>query len=685
MQSRNPDTAWLKAENWQSVLEDPETLPEPIRTHLETENTRAEEWLGGPDARAWIIDELKATIRDQDDSVPVIDGSFRYWQRFVAGAEHPDFLRQGLDSTHLEVLLSGDQRAAGFEYYDVGAADHSPDHRWFAVTEDTQGAERYVLTVFDTETGEWLPDQLADCRGDFEWGALSDRLIYTRLDENQRPSSVWCHRLGTSQSDDQCVFRQTDAGRFIGLGKTSSQTLITIDSHDHQTNQAFILDASLDHLEPIPVTAWIPGLEYELEQIPEGLLIRSNHAHPDFALFHAPLPSANTPLDPVDWTLLWAPEPGTLFSDYEVLKEFWVFEISTEGVPQYWISSTQIDAFSLGHALQLESDIHDAHLEPLPDFSRDRIRMRFSTPAQPPRVLEIDLRTGDIETLKISAPPNGHTDSNYVVQRAYGISGDGERIPMTLTYHRELELNADTPVLLTGYGAYGMSLTPGFSASRRTLLTRGVLHVTAHVRGGMENGYHWYTSGRMADKDNSFNDLIGAAESLIRDGFTRAGRIVLHGGSAGGLLVGTAVMRRPELFAGVIADVPFVDVLDTMLDADLPLTPPEWPEWGNPAESEDARRRIRQYAPTEIAAPITYPCILATAGLTDPRVTYWEPARWIASLNAQASGGPFLLYTELHAGHGGPSGRYAGLDDLARIYQTVMKLFDLPKDSLYGL
>jgi oligopeptidase B len=230
-----------------------------------------------------------------------------------------------------------------------------------------------------------------------------------------------------------------------------------------------------------------------------------------------------------------------------------------------------------------------------------------------------------------------------------------------------------------------MSLTPGFSASRRTLLTRGVLHVTAHVRGGMENGYRWYASGRMADKDNSFNDLIGAAESLIRDGLTRAGRIVLHGGSAGGLLVGTAVMRRPELFAGVIADVPFVDVLDTMLDADLPLTPPEWPEWGNPGESDDARRRIGKYAPTEIVAPVTYPCILATAGLTDPRVTYWEPARWIATLNAQATGGPFLLWTELHAGHGGPSGRYAGLDDLARIYQAVMRLFDLPKDAPYDL
>jgi oligopeptidase B len=311
--------------------------------------------------------------------------------------------------------------------------------------------------------------------------------------------------------------------------------------------------------------------------------------------------------------------------------------------------------------------------------------MRISTPAMPPEVREIDLRTGDSVQLKVLSPPNGHTESNYIVLRQFGISGDGQKIPMTIVHHRDVTPSAHSPVLLTGYGAYGMSLTPGFSASRRTLLTRGVIHVTAHVRGGMENGYQWYRSGRMANKDRSFDDLIGAAETLIRDGWTSAGNIVLHGGSAGGLLVGTTVMRRPELFKGVIADVPFVDVLETMLDADLPLTPPEWPEWGNPIESADAKRRLAHFSPTLMVEQRPYPCIVATAGLTDPRVTYWEPARWIHRLQSIAEGGPFLLYTELNAGHGGPSGRYAGLDDIARIYQAVMQLFALPKEAPYAL
>ena len=285
----------------------------------------------------------------------------------------------------------------------------------------------------------------------------------------------------------------------------------------------------------------------------------------------------------------------------------------------------------------------------------------------------------------MSSPPNGHTESNYVVRRAYGVSGDGQEVPLTIVHHKDVTPHPESPVLLTGYGAYGMSLTPGFSANRRTLLTRGVIHVTAHVRGGMENGYHWYRLGRMADKDKSFDDLIGAAETLIRQGWTSAGNIILHGGSAGGLLVGAAVMRRPELFRGVIADVPFVDVLETMLDADLPLTPPEWPEWGNPIESKDARRRLGHFSPTLMVEKRSYPCILATAGLTDPRVTYWEPARWIHRLQAISEGGPFLLYTELNAGHGGPSGRYAGLDDIARIYHAVFHLFNLPKEAPYAL
>ena len=684
MQTRNNNTLWLKADNWQAVLEDPEVLPPPIREHLEAENTRTEAWLGGAESRQWILDELKATIRDSDESVPVTEGPYRYWQRFEAGAEHPDFLRQK-DHADLELLLSGDQRAADAAYYDVGSADHSPDHQYFAVTEDLQGSERYTLSIFPAGEDQPIETPLTDCRGDFEWSSDSTKLLYTRLDANQRPSSVWCHRLGTAQTADRLVFELDHPGRFIGLGKTSTEAWITIDSHDHQTNQCFLLPSDLESLDPIAVTDWIPELEYEVEQVGDCLLLRANHQHPDYALFVAPMPTATQNSNPEHWRLLWAPDVGELFSDYEALASHWVLEISHEGCGRYLICEANLETLDIRMSIPLPTTIHDSHIDPLPGHNRDKIRMRYSTPATPPSVLEIDLTTGKQETLKVSAPPNGHDSAHYVVKRHYGVSGDGTRIPLTIVHHRDVTPSPDTPVLLTGYGSYGMSLTPAFSASRRTLLTRGLVHVTAHVRGGMENGHHWYKNGRMAAKDQSFNDFIGAAETLIRDGLTSAGRIVLHGGSAGGLLVGTTVMRRPELFCGVIADVPFVDVLETMLDAELPLTPPEWPEWGNPAESADAYRRLAHYSPTLLVEDRPYPCILATAGLTDPRVTYWEPARWIEALKQKGQGGPFLLYTELHAGHGGPSGRYAGLDDIARIYQAVIQLLDLPKDAPHAL
>ena len=684
MQTPTTDNAWLKAENWQEVLEEPESLPGEIRRFLESQNQTAESWLGGPDSRQWIIDELKSTIRDRDDSVPVEDGEYTYWQRFIEGAEHPDFLRQ-TNQSDPETLLCGDERAANYPYYDIGAADHSPNHELFAVTEDRQGSERYTLTLFRAGSQTPIEPPLTDCRGDFEWSTDSRKLLYTRLDENQRPSTVWCHTIGTQQTDDQLVYQLEHPGRFIGLGKTSSDAWITIDIHDHQTNQSFLLAADLDNLSPIAVTDWIEGLEYELEHVDPYLIIRGNHGHEDFALYRAPLPTSEIPSNPVQWETLWIPEAGALFSDYEVLAKHWVIEYSVEGCGRYLIVEPNPLQFEIRQELNLSTSIHDAHLDPLPGFYRDTIRMRISTPAMPPEVREIDLTTGEFKQLKISAPPNGHTEANYVVLRSYGISGDGQKIPLTIVHHRDVTPNPETPVLLTGYGAYGMSLTPGFSASRRTLLTRGVIHVTAHVRGGMENGYQWYRSGRMADKDKSFDDFIGAAETLIRDGWTSAGNIILHGGSAGGLLVGATVMRRPELFKGVIADVPFVDVLETMLDADLPLTPPEWPEWGNPIESMDAKRRLGHFSPTRLVDKRPYPCILATAGLTDPRVTYWEPARWIHRLQAIAEGGPFLLYTELNAGHGGPSGRYAGLDDIARIYQAVIQLFGLPKEAPHAL
>ena len=371
MQTPTTDNHWLKAANWQEVLEDPDSLPADIRSYLETQNQTADQWLGGETSRQWIIDELKATIRDRDDSVPIWEGEFQYWQRFVEGAEHPDFLRQHHTQGE-QLLLCGDKRASNHPYYDIGAADHSPNHQLFAVTEDRQGSERYTLTIFNAGSNQPLEPALVDCRGDFEWSTDSSKILYTRLDEHQRPSTVWCHLIGTNQSDDQLVFQLDHPGRFIGLGQTSSEAWITIDVHDHQTNQTFLLPASLDDLTLIKVTDWIEGLEYEVEHVEPYLIIRGNQHHEDFALFRAPIPTLTEPSNPDQWHTLWVPTQGHLFSDFEILKHHWIIEHSEEGCGRYFIAEPDPETFKIRQTLALESSIHDAHLDPLPGFERDQ-------------------------------------------------------------------------------------------------------------------------------------------------------------------------------------------------------------------------------------------------------------------------------------------------------------------------
>jgi oligopeptidase B len=458
---------WLRAENWQSVLADPETLPITIRDHLSAENVLTEAALGGQSARADLLQELKACIRDRDDSVPIEDGPYFYWQRYQAGAEHPDVVRQPKTDDAVEVLLCGDRRADGHPYYDLANAEQSPNHRLFAITEDRHGAERYTLTILQAGTEDALEEPLEDLRGDFEWSTDSSAIVYTRLDANQRPSSVWCHTLGTPQSDDHCLLTLDDPGRFIGLGKTSSEQFLTIDIHDHQTTQSYLLPADLSRRQPWPVTAWIEGLEYDIEDSGHALVIKANWGHKDFQLFCCPYPDGEVPGHPETWQCLWTPEPGTLFSDFEILKAHWILEITREGIPQYWIAQLIEGNLTISGTLPLATDIHDAHLDSVPGFDRTIIRLRLSTPRQPTEVLDIDLRTGERTLRKRTDPPNGHHETHYRVERRYAVSSDGTQIPLTLVAHVNTPLGPETPIVLTGYGAYGMSLTPGFSAFRR--------------------------------------------------------------------------------------------------------------------------------------------------------------------------------------------------------------------------
>ena len=680
------DYAWLRATNWQEVMRKPQALDAEIRTYLEAEKAYTDAMLADTNAlQQTLFKEMKARLKEDDRQIPQPHGPFEYFPRFVKGGQYAQLCRvpRGGSADDAQVLLDGNAEASGKTYWDLGSTAHSEDHKLLAYSTDDKGSELYTIRIRHLATGKDLADEIPDTHGAIVWASDCRTLFYIRVDEHQRPLFVYRHTIGTPATEDQLIYTEKDSGFFVGLSGTQSRKFITIDIHDHETSEVHLIDADEPYAPPRLIAARQPGHQYGAEHHGDNLIITTNSQDAeDFRIVQAPIAAPGIE----NWREIVPHKSGRLIIDVSVFKNFMTRLEREDSLPRIVITplstGTDVNTSLLDesgeHSIAFAEEAYALGLSSGYEFDTSRIRFTYSSMTTPAETYDYDMATRERTLRKRQEVPSGHNPADYVTRRLLAPAKDGELVPLTLLYKKTTPFDGSAPVLLYGYGAYGIAMSASFSTGRLSLVDRGFIYAIAHIRGGKDKGYSWYTNGKMKKKTNTFTDFIAAGENLVAQGLTKRGRIVANGGSAGGMLMGAVANMAPDLFLAIIADVPFVDVLNTMLDKDLPLTPPEWPEWGNPLASKDDFETIRSYSPYDNVEAKSYPHILALAGLTDPRVTYWEPAKWIAKLRAlNTSANLVLLKTNMGAGHGGASGRFDGLKDTAVNYAFALKVAGL--------
>ena len=669
------DYAWLKAPNWQQVMRDPGVLEPDINAYLEAENAHTMDILAPVEGlRQQLLEEMKGRIKQDDSTVPAQDGAYAYYQRYETGGQHPIFCRRhGADGAPEETLLDAERMAADEAFFRIAGCGHSPDHRRLAYAVDLKGSEYYTVHVKDLESAVLLADQIADTQGGIVWGNDGQSLIYARLDENHRPSRVYRHLLGDEVENDQLLYEETDPSFFVSIGKTESRRFIVIKSSDHGlTAEIRTLDADVPNSMPVLFAAREEGIDYDISDYGDRFLILTNADDAiDYKIMETPIASR----DRTHWRDMVPHEPGRLIRTLEVFHDYLVWLERSEGLPRLVVMRFANDD---RHEVSFDEEAYDLGIVPGYEYETPNLRFSYSSLTTPRQIFDYDMGDRSRTLRKEQEIPSGHDPSAYLSRRLYATSHDGTQVPISLFHARSTPIDGTAPLLLYGYGSYGLSIPAGFAANRLSLADRGFVYAVAHIRGGTDKGYAWYFDGKLRNKRNTFLDFIAAAEHLIGSGYTQKQQIVAQGGSAGGMLMGAVANMRPDLFKAIIAEVPFVDVLNTMCDADLPLTPPEWTEWGNPISDKQAYDTIRSYCPYSNVARQAYPDILVTAGLTDPRVTYWEPAKWVAKLRAlKADENLLLLRTIMDAGHAGASGRFEKLEEVALVYAFALMVFGI--------
>ncbi|WP_127145608.1 S9 family peptidase [Pelagibacterium montanilacus] len=674
--TRQDPYCWLRAENWREVMADPTTLPSDIRAYIEAENAWYEDRFGTPTRplQDEIYAEIRARIKEEDSSVPSPDGPFAYYSRTREGDQYALICRTPREGGGEDILLDCNAEA-GEGYFGFGGAEHSPCHSMLAWAADRNGSEYYTILIRDLDTGTDRAERIEKAGSGAVWASDSTAFYYVELDESHRPFRVRRHVLGTAQAEDAIVYEEADPGFFVGVGETQSRRFITISAHDHQTSEVWLIDAEQGG-DPVCVEPRHENTEYDVEERGGVLFIHTNDDEAeDFKIATAPIDAPGQ----ANWTDLVAHEPGTLILDIELLANHLIRLERRDGLPRIVVRDLRDDT---EETISFPEEAYSLGLMGGYEFDTATIRFSYSSPTTPAQIFDMDLETGERTLRKQQDVPSGHDPDLYETRRLFATAPDGEEVPVTLLYRRGLALDGSAPLLLYGYGSYGHSIPASFSVSNLSLVDRGFVYAVAHIRGGMDKGYRWYKSGRAEHKTNTFTDFIAAAEMLVAKGYTSKGRIVAEGGSAGGMLMGAIANMRPDLWAGIVANVPFVDVLNTMLDDTLPLTPPEWPEWGNPIASREAYDRIASYSPYDNVTAQDYPPILALAGLTDPRVTYWEPAKWVARLRAtKTDANALFLRTNMDAGHGGASGRFERIRETAITYAFALHCVGMAETS----
>ncbi len=663
------DFAWLRDPKWQEVFRDTSILQPDIREYLEAENAYTEGAFAPYEPlKKKLIKEMRGRIKEDDSSVPTRDGPFAYFSRYRDGGQHPLICREAAGGGTEEILLDGDLLARDKAYFSLGGASHSPDHKLLAWSSDDKGSELYSVRVRELASGSDRDDLVTDTGGGIVWLDDASGFYYVKLDAEHRPSRVYLHRLGKAAQDDELIYEESDKGFFVSIGKLQADRFAVISTGDHDTSEVHLLDLKNPSAKPQLVEKRTIGLRYDVEHHPsfngEEVLILLTNADgaEDFKIVTTPLANPSR----ANWRDLIAHQSGTLILDCSIFRDWMTRLERHEGLPRIIVREI---ASGAEHTISFEEEAYSLGSSTGYEFVTDNLRFSYSSMTTPTEVWDYDMRTRARVMRKRQEVPSGHDPAQYVTRRIFAKAKDGAVVPISLMHHVNTKIDGSAPCLLYGYGSYGISMPAAFSTGRLSLVDRGFVYAIAHIRGGTDKGWRWYLDGKMEKKENTFTDFVACGEHLIAEKFASSSRIVAQGGSAGGLLMGAVANLRPDLFAGIIAEVPFVDVINTMLDGTLPLTPPEWPEWGNPATDKAVLERMLRYSPYDNVAAKAYPAMLVLAGLTDPRVTYWEPAKWVAKLRSLNIGKkPIFLKTNMEAGHGGAAGRFDRLDEVALAY-----------------
>ena len=661
-QARRDDQA---ADPYHWMRDDTRKLPEVI-DHLKVENDYTDTVTGPIRPRVdALFEEMVARIKEDDETAPVRWGGFLYYSRTEKGKQYRIFCRR-TEGGEEQIYLDANLEANGQDYYRLGALAISPDHRLLAWAEDTDGGETYTIRIRDLATGENLEDTIEGVYAGLEWAADNRTLFYTTLDKTHRPWRLHRHALGTPAADDALVFEEPDESFFLNIHKTRSERFLVIHLGSNDTNEAHYLAADDPFGDFLVVAPRKKGVEYAIDHHGERFLIHTNEDAVNFRLFEAPVDAPSRDR----WTEVIPHRPDVQLEQVEPFRDHLAVIERRAGV-------TRLRVFSMpgyaAHDVEFDEPAYCVAFNLNPEYDSGTVRFVYESLTTPETVIDYDMTARTRVVRKVEEVLGGYDPGEYVADRIHATAPDGTQVPVSLVHRRGLKLDGDNPLLLYGYGSYGSTSTdPGFHSIRLSLLDRGFVYAIAHVRGGGDLGRPWYDAGKLEHKPNTFTDFIACAEYLISEGYTSREKIAIRGGSAGGLLVGAVVNMRPDLFRAAIAKVPFVDMMNTMLDPDLPLTVIEYDEWGNPNEKK-AHDRMRSYSPYDNVREQAYPDMLVTAGLNDPRVAYWEPAKWVARIRATQTGdGVVLLKTELGAGHGGPSGRYDAMREIALEYGFLL-------------
>jgi len=651
--------AWLRDPKYPNV-DDPDVLD-----YLKAENAYFEGWKAKhQDLLDQLFEEMKGRIKEDDSSVPIRDGDFLYWWAFKPGAQYRTWYRKPVSGGADQVLLDEPAEAEGRDYFRLGALEISPDGKLLATLADYDGSERFELRIRDLATGKDIETVTKVGIGLPVWSSDSAGIVFTEVNDQWRSYRARYHRLGRPVDEDITLYEETEElGFTVGLGKSHDRSTIFVSTGDNATTEVRFVSAD-DPSRPLTlISRRRQGREYHVDAAHGKFWIHTNDDHVNFRLAVA------DPADPEKWETVIPGSDRVYLTGATAYRDHLAITTRVDGLDRLTLRTYEGQETHI----PFEEASYSAFFMGNPEFAPDSYRVGYTSMVTPTTTYDYHPQSGELEVLKVQEIPSGYDASQYATERLTIEARDGTKVPVSVVYKKGFEKNGEGKLFLYAYGAYGIAIPPSFNSNRVSLLDRGWACAIAHIRGGDDLGYQWFLDGKLTKRANTFNDFVDVAKGLIDAKFTRPGRIAINGGSAGGELMGAVVNSNPELWGAVVADVPFVDVLNTMLDDTLPLTPGEWPEWGNPITDKAAFDLIRSYSPYDNVKPQAYPPLLITGGLTDPRVTYWEPAKWAAKLRtAKTDNNPLFLKINMGAGHGGKSGRWEKLHEVAETYGFIM-------------